>query len=94
MTARLEIFALPDFPMVQPGDDLAGMVLDGLSAAGLSLQAGDVLVAAQKIFSKAEDRYAKLADVTPSAQAIELAGQVDKDPRIVELILSEWKSVV
>jgi coenzyme F420-0:L-glutamate ligase / coenzyme F420-1:gamma-L-glutamate ligase len=94
MTARLEILALPDFPMVKPGDDLTGMILEGLSAAGLSLQAGDVVVAAQKIFSKAEDRYAQLADVTPSAQAVELATQVDKDPRIVELILSESSEVV
>jgi len=94
MPARLEICALPNFPMVEPGDDLAAMVVDGLAAADLRLQAGDVLVAAQKIFSKAEDRYALLADVTPSGEAEKLAVEVDKDPRVVQLILNESSEVV
>jgi coenzyme F420-0:L-glutamate ligase/coenzyme F420-1:gamma-L-glutamate ligase len=94
MTAHLEIIALPDFPLVQPGDDLAGLIVDGLDKAGLRIQAGDVLVAAQKIFSKAENRYVVLDTVTPSDRAVELARQVDKDPRVVELILSESSEVV
>lgn len=94
MTARLDIRALPDFPLVQPGDDLATFVIDALAAAGVSLEAGDVLIAAQKIFSKAEDRYAVLDDVKPSERALELAAKVDKDPRVVELILSESTEVV
>lgn len=94
MTTGIEIHALPDFPMVQPGDDLATLILDGLTAAGLSLQAGDILIAAQKIFSKAENRYAVLDDIVPSPRATELAAQVDKDPRVVELILSESSEVV
>lgn len=94
MTSRLEILALPDFPMVQPEDDLTAFVLDGIAAVGLTLETGDVLVAAQKIFSKAENRYALLDDVTPSPRALELAAEVDKDPRVVELILSESTEVV
>ena len=94
MTTHLEILALPVFPMVQPGDDLTQLIIDGLGKAGLRLEPGDVLVAAQKIFSKAENRYARLSDVTPSARAIDLAAEVDKDPRVVELILSESSEVV
>ena len=94
MTAHVEITALPNFPLVQPGDDLAALVVEGLERAGLDLRPGDVLVAAQKIFSKAENRYVVLDSVTPSTRAIDLAAQVDKDPRMVELILSESSEVV
>ncbi|MGQ0604788.1 MAG: coenzyme F420-0:L-glutamate ligase, partial [Anaerolineales bacterium] len=54
MTAQLTLTALPDFPLVQPDDDLAALILNGLRAADLALATGDVLVLAQKIVSKAE----------------------------------------
>jgi coenzyme F420-0:L-glutamate ligase/coenzyme F420-1:gamma-L-glutamate ligase len=92
--ARLQITALGGIGLVRPGDDLARIVLDALAATGETLMDGDVLVVAQKIVSKAEDRYADLADVTPSARAVELAAKCGKDPRLVELILSESTEVV
>ena len=55
---------------------------------------GDVLVIAQKIVSKAEDRYVRLADVEPSEAARELAERCDKDPRQAELILQESREVL
>ena len=55
---------------------------------------GDVLVVAQKIVSKAEGRVVDLATVEPSAKALTLAAEVDKDPRLVEVILSESVRVV
>jgi coenzyme F420-0:L-glutamate ligase/coenzyme F420-1:gamma-L-glutamate ligase len=55
---------------------------------------GDVLVFAQKIVSKAEGRTADLATVVPSARAIDLAEKTLKDPRLVELILSESSEVL
>ncbi|MFQ5985502.1 MAG: coenzyme F420-0:L-glutamate ligase, partial [Alphaproteobacteria bacterium] len=70
------------------------LILDGAAAAGDSLVSGDVLVIAQKIVSKAEDRYVDLGQVTPSARARELARRCDKDPRLVELILSESTEVL
>jgi coenzyme F420-0:L-glutamate ligase/coenzyme F420-1:gamma-L-glutamate ligase len=73
---------------VQPGDDLARLI------APLGLLAGDVVVVAQKIVSKAEGRLRRLADVTPSARAIELGAKTLKDPRLVELILQESAEVV
>jgi len=91
---RLQLVALPGIPLVQPGDDVAGIILAGLEAAGLSLADGDVLVIAQKIVSKAEDRYFDLREVEPSPRAIELGEQCPKDPRLVELILSESKEVL
>jgi len=92
--ARLEIIAPGGVPLVRPGDDLAAIVIGALDAAGERLRDGDVLVLAQKIVSKAEDRYVALDTVTPSARALELAAEVDKDPRLVELILAESTEVV
>jgi len=94
MTARLELIALQRFPLVEPGDDLARLIFDALRDNSLELQAGDVLVVAQKIVSKAEDRYVRLADVQPSADAIEVAAQAGKDPRQVQLILQESSAVL
>src|SRR5262245_49275242 len=65
-----------------------------MGQAGLALQDGDVLVLAQKIVSKAEGRLVKLSSVTPSARATELAAALQKDPRHVEVILSETKEIV
>ena len=90
----VELRALPGIPMVKPGDDLATLIREGLARAGLELRMGDVIVVAQKIVSKAEGRTVDLASVTPSPRAIELGAEVMKDPRLVELILSESVRVV
>ena len=79
MPNRLELIALPDIPLVHPGDDLTDLIAAGLERAGEELEDGDVLVIAQKIVSKSEGRYAELADVEPSALAIELGEKTDKD---------------
>jgi coenzyme F420-0:L-glutamate ligase/coenzyme F420-1:gamma-L-glutamate ligase len=94
VTASLQLIGLEAFPLVEPGDDLAVLVADALQAQSLALQPGDVLVLAQKIVSKAEGRYVRLADVTPSAAALELAERADKDPRQAELILRESNEVL
>ena len=94
MTTRLELFAIPGLPMVQAGDDLPEMILAGLERAGMTLQDRDVVVIAQKIVSKAEGRTVDLADVVPSAEAVKLAAEVGKDPRIVEVVLSDSVKVV
>ncbi|MFO1084253.1 MAG: coenzyme F420-0:L-glutamate ligase [Reyranellaceae bacterium] len=93
-TSALEIVAVPGIPLIGAGDDLAKVIADGLAAAKLVPQAHDVVVIAQKIVSKAEGRSVDLATVVPSARAIELARQIDKDPRLVELVLSESVRVV
>jgi coenzyme F420-0:L-glutamate ligase/coenzyme F420-1:gamma-L-glutamate ligase len=94
MTSRLELFALPGLPMVRAGDDLPALILAGLDRAGHVLRDRDVVVIAQKIVSKAEGRTVDLADVRPSAEAIRLAREVGKDPRVVEVVLSESAKVV
>jgi len=90
----LEVIALNDLPLVKAGDDLADMIAASLKQNGVEPRAQDVLVVAQKIVSKAEGRMVDLATIKPSAQAIVLATEVDKDPRLVEVILSESVRVV
>jgi coenzyme F420-0:L-glutamate ligase / coenzyme F420-1:gamma-L-glutamate ligase len=94
MTSRLELFALPGLPMVRAGDDLPALIMDGLDRTGQALRDRDVVVIAQKIVSKAEGRVVDLADVIPSAEAVTLAAEVGKDPRVVEVVLSESTKVV
>jgi coenzyme F420-0:L-glutamate ligase/coenzyme F420-1:gamma-L-glutamate ligase len=92
--AETSIAALSGIPHVRPGDDIAGIVLQGLASSGLSLLRGDIVAIAQKIVSKAEGRIVDLREVTPSPHASQLAAEVDKDPRLVELILRESTEVV
>jgi coenzyme F420-0:L-glutamate ligase/coenzyme F420-1:gamma-L-glutamate ligase len=92
--AEVSIAALAGIPLVKQSDDVAGLISDGLAASGLSLRRGDILVIAQKVISKAEGRTVDLREVTPSLRAEQLAAEVDKDARLVELILRESTEVV
>ncbi|MCY4145122.1 MAG: coenzyme F420-0:L-glutamate ligase [Chloroflexi bacterium] len=86
---RLSAYAIPDIPLIQPGDDIVDIMLDKAQAAGLALGDGDVLVISSKIVSKAAGRLICLDTVRASQAALQLAAETDKDPRLVELILSE-----
>jgi coenzyme F420-0:L-glutamate ligase/coenzyme F420-1:gamma-L-glutamate ligase len=90
----LTLTPLPDFPMVEAGDDLGAMILKSLGQAGISLEDGDALVLAQKIVSKAEGRKVDLRTVEPGPVALALAEETEKDPRLVEMILRESHHVV
>jgi len=89
-----KFIALAGVPLIKPGDDLAGIILAALAACGEKLRDGDILILAQKIVSKAQDRFVRLSSVEPSTRAKELAREVNKDPRLVELILRESTEVV
>jgi coenzyme F420-0:L-glutamate ligase/coenzyme F420-1:gamma-L-glutamate ligase len=90
----LTLTPLPGFPLVHPGDDLVSPILKSLELAGVKLENDDILVVAQKIISKAENRLVNLESVAPSVKANQLAVQIEKDPRLVELILQESKLVL
>jgi len=92
--AGVQLLPLTGWPDVQPGDDLATLVIESLASSGLALAAGDVLVLAQKVVSKSEGRLVPLATVQPSSRALELAPQVRKDARLVELVLRESRRIV
>jgi coenzyme F420-0:L-glutamate ligase/coenzyme F420-1:gamma-L-glutamate ligase len=85
---------IPGIPLVRPRHDLAELLILACERQAISPEEGDVLVLAQKVVSKAEARYIDLATVVPSAQAQSLAAEVEKDPRLVEVILGESRRVV
>jgi len=94
MASDLTITALKGVPLVKAGDDLAALALAAYAATGLAADDGDVVVVAQKIVSKAEDRIVDVARVVPSEAAIALAAEVEKDARFVEVVLSESRRIV
>lgn len=91
---QITLTALPKIPMIQKGDDLVQIILKGLNRAKIEMKNGDVFVIAQKIVSKSEGRLIDLNDVTPSKKAKEIGKKMNKDPRLIELILSESKEVI
>ena len=90
----IEVIALQSLPSIKAGDDLVELIASAFRRNGVTPRAGDVLVVAQKIVSKAEGRVVDLMTIEPSPQAVALAADVDKDPRLVEVILSESVRVV
>jgi coenzyme F420-0:L-glutamate ligase/coenzyme F420-1:gamma-L-glutamate ligase len=90
----LVLTPLLNIPIVKTGDDLADIIWRGVSQAGIKLEDGDILAVAQKIVSKAEGRWVNLVTVKPSERAVELAKKIEKDARLVELILQESTAVL
>ncbi|HEV2529079.1 MAG TPA: coenzyme F420-0:L-glutamate ligase [Thermomicrobiales bacterium] len=87
--AELRIVGIGGIPEVQPGDDLVGLIADGIIASGQTLRAGDIVVVTHKIVSKAEGRLVDLTTVEPSPFAIQFAAPTGKDARQVEVVLRE-----
>jgi len=94
MQRGVSFFALRGIPEVAAGADLAAMVRAALDETDITLRSADLLVVAQKIVSKSEARRVRLADVEPSVEARDLAAEVRKDPRFVELVLRESSEIV
>ena len=91
--SELSVRALSGVRTIEPGDDLFEVIVSSLARTGIDLSDGDVLVIASKIVSRAEDCFVDLASIAPSPKALELCGEVDKDPRLVELILRESAAI-
>jgi len=92
--ADIRLFALRNLPEVEPHDDLGQLIVEAARGMGLRLAGGDILVVAQKVISKSEGRLVNLSEVTPSARAIELAERQKRDPRLIEVILSESAQII
>jgi coenzyme F420-0:L-glutamate ligase/coenzyme F420-1:gamma-L-glutamate ligase len=94
MSAALEIVALGPSPEVGEGDSLGRLIADAASGRSVEVRDDDVIVVSQKVVSKAEGRVRELDSVIPGERALELATALDRDPRLVELVLSESRRVV
>ena len=90
----LTLTPLKNIPLIRQGDDLADIIVGVLDQNDIRLETDDIFVFAQKIISKSEGRAVNLATVTPSQKAVDLAAKIEKDPRLVELILQESKEVL
>ncbi|MGB9640326.1 MAG: coenzyme F420-0:L-glutamate ligase [Anaerolineales bacterium] len=90
----LTLTPLSGIPLIKAGDDLVAILLNALAQNRIHLTDGDILVLAQKIISKAEGRLIDLTRVKPSKEAIRLAEQIQKDPRLLQLILQESRAVL
>jgi coenzyme F420-0:L-glutamate ligase/coenzyme F420-1:gamma-L-glutamate ligase len=86
--------AIEGLPLVKSGDDVARIIVETSEKNGLKIEDGDIIVIAQKIFSKAERRVFRLRDVAPSEKAKQLAKKTGKNPRFVELVLRQTKEVL
>lgn len=93
MSFSVQIRAVPGVPDIEPGCDLPGAIGDCLAAAG-GLSGGDIVCVAHKIVSKAEGNVIRLSDVTASPKAKEMAEELGKDPRKVEVVLGQSRRVV
>ena len=91
---QLTITPLSGIPPVRPGDDLSGLLISALERSGFAPRDCDILAVTQKIVSKAEGRYLDLGAVEPGARAKDLAAVTEKDPHLVEAILSESAEVL
>lgn len=91
---RLSLSGVPGIPLIAPGDDLGAIIVAAMDRAGLVCVDGDIVVVAQKVVSKAQGRFVDLATVTPSARALKIAADTDRDARLVEVILSESVNIL
>jgi coenzyme F420-0:L-glutamate ligase / coenzyme F420-1:gamma-L-glutamate ligase len=94
MPPRFEVIGVAGLPEIARGDDLGALIADAARAQGTPLAAGDLLVVSQKIVSKTEGRLVRLDQVTVSPRAQALALEIDRDPRLVEVILGESRRIV
>jgi coenzyme F420-0:L-glutamate ligase / coenzyme F420-1:gamma-L-glutamate ligase len=94
MPEPLSITPLEGLPLVSPGDDIARLLVAALRRSRIVPVRRDIIVVTQKIVSKAEGRFVDLTSIVPSARAAAIGEQVGKDPRLVEVILSESTDVL
>jgi len=91
---ELRLFPIPGIPEIRPGNDLVKCVTSAARRAAIDFEDGDILVIAQKIVSKAEGALVQLRSVNPSPQALAIAARLKKDPRAIEVVLSESLRIV
>ncbi len=91
---KITIEAIDGIPLIEEGDDIAGLIAEHSDKQGVEVSPNDIIVIAQKIVSKAEGRQVDLVEILPSPRAVKLAKETNKDPRLVELILQESDEII
>lgn len=86
----ISIFPIESLPVFQKGDDLVSLLLDHYS----SFEENDILILAHTVISRIEGNEIALSTITPSEMATRLGEKIEKDPRVVEVVLREAKTIV
>jgi len=95
MTPKIvNIIGLENFPLVKAGDDLAKIIVETAAKNNVQIENGDIIVISQKIVSKAEGRVMKISQISPSEEALKLAEKVQRDPKLIELVLKETRRII
>tara|TARA_Y100000746_G_scaffold184017_1_gene162361 strand:+ start:17 stop:796 length:780 start_codon:yes stop_codon:yes gene_type:complete len=92
--SEITLTAIQNIPEINPGDDVSRIINQCLLDQEYGLRNNDLIVIAQKIISKSENRFIDLKTIEPSEEAIKLAKETDKDPRLTELILQESNRII
>jgi coenzyme F420-0:L-glutamate ligase/coenzyme F420-1:gamma-L-glutamate ligase len=90
----IQLIPIPHIPEIQPNDNLSRILLLAAKKSKFTFHQNDILVLAQKIISKSENRLINLATITPSQQATAIATKSNKDSRLIEIILRESRRIV
>ena len=90
----IEIFAIQNMPLVKEGDNVAEIIVASALRQNMPIREKDIIVITHKIISKAEGNLVNLEKVSPSKRAIEVAQKTEKDPKFVEIVLTETKEIV
>jgi len=91
---KVEVFPVIGLPVIKEGDDLALLIGPAAEKQGTPIQNGDIIVVTHVVVSRAEGNVVNLETVTPSQFAKTIAKTTRKDPRLVEVILRESKSII
>lgn len=95
MTVRsLEIVPLSGIPIIQPGDDIAALIVTAIARSHLRPRSGDVLVVTHSIVSMSEGRVFDEEEIEPSSRAKRIAASTGRAPGKVEVALREAEEVI
>ena len=91
---HLKLVALKDLPLVKPHDNLATLIIESIKLNNINIEDGDVIIIAQKVVSKSENRYQNINDVIPTNEAIKLGQELKRDPGFMQIILDESSKII
>lgn len=91
---NVQLIPVSTFPEIKPGDNLPLLISNSIKNEDFELSDNDIVVVAQKIVSKAENRIVDLKKVKPTDFSRSVAKEVAKDPELVEIILAETKKII
>ena len=90
----ISIIGINNLPEIHANDNLGELIIQKSDMEGSKIKNCDILVVTQKLVSKSENRIIKLSTVIPSSKANSLSTKINRDPRLIELILQESTRIV